>query len=120
MAIIPEKYRNDLILIIVNIIAVLLLLIAMKRNPYSYYIFLRWALMVFFIANIIWSNKGKFWLFIWIIGLITYNPIFPIHSTREVWTIINIITIVVIVFSIYPTIKKFTSEKIEENQLNKP
>lgn len=100
-----EKYRTDIFIITANVIAILLLLLALRRNPYSYYIFLRWALMVFFIAHIVWNNKSKFWLFVWIVGLITYNPLVPFHSTREFWTVINIITVAIIVLSMYNTLK---------------
>jgi len=109
--ILSKKNQSEIFNICKDVFAILLLLIALRKNPYSYYIFLRWVLMIYFIGHIIWNSKRKYLLYIWIIGLITYNPMFPIHSTREIWTIINIITIAIILFLMFPFLKKLIENK---------
>jgi hypothetical protein len=99
--VITKEQKSDIALFATNILAILLLLIAMLKNPYDYYIFLRWALMIFFISKLIWVYKNKLWLLVWIVGLITYNPLVPIHSTRAFWTVINLVTILMIAWQSY-------------------
>lgn len=75
---------------------VLILVLAALPWPYGYYIFLRiliastCALIVFYQ----WKHDDAIssWVFIFGGVGILYNPILPIHLTRDIWTILNIIT----------------------------
>ncbi|MYA44576.1 MAG: hypothetical protein F4073_11215 [Rhodobacteraceae bacterium] len=75
---------------------VLILVLAILPWPYGYYIFLRilisstCAVIVFYQ----WKHDDAIssWVFIFVGVGILYNPFLPIHLTREIWTILNIIT----------------------------
>lgn len=70
-------------------------------NPYGYYILLRFMLCgtcayLAFHASEIKSDK-----WVWILGVtaVIYNPILRIHLTREIWSVINIATIIILVIT---------------------
>jgi FtsH-binding integral membrane protein len=71
-------------------------------NPYSYYILLRWVCCAAFayLALRAIATEQQDW--VWILGLsaVIYNPVFPVHQAREIWTVINVATIVLAVVSI--------------------
>ena len=95
--------QKPIIFKVLSIIAVLLLLNALTKNPYAYYIFMRWFISGIFLANIYYAimMRNKTWLFIWVISLIIYNPIISIHLTRGIWSVINLASIVLIVASLF-------------------
>ena len=83
------------------IIASILLGIALLPLPYGYYQFLRIAVFSISIWALVESHNKNTQL---PIGLfftaIIYNPIFKISLDREIWSAINIITIVYFVYLI--------------------
>lgn len=84
-----------------KIIAILFLLGALADNPYGYYQFLRWAILVVgaYSAYSI-HNAGKdSWA--WVFGAITilFNPIIPFVFQRNTWQIIDVL--VAAVFSVF-------------------
>lgn len=64
-------------------------------NPYGYYILLRWiCCAVFaFLALQSFAQEKQGW--VWVLGItaVIYNPLIRIHLTRELWSVINLITI---------------------------
>lgn len=72
-------------------------------NPYGYYILLRWVSCGIFayIASRALEHKKQGW--VWVLGMtaLVYNPIFRVHLNRELWSIINIVTIGIAVASIW-------------------
>jgi len=84
-----------------------LLLIATLPLPYGYYIFLRWATCGMAVVTAViaykWEVKWVMWVFIPI--AILFNPLVPIHLTKEIWQPIDIIC--AIIFGI----SAFTLEK---------
>lgn len=64
-------------------------------NPYGYYILLRWICCAVFVYLAIhaWNLGRNGW--VWILGVTAaiYNPILRVHSTREMWSIANLVTI---------------------------
>ena len=100
-----KKYKH--LFIIPQIFIIILLLNAFAYNPYSYYIFLRWAIflvMLFNLYNYIKRMDKSFFVFVAI--LIIYNPIRPVHLTREIWSVINLATIISILITIYWYLKE--------------
>lgn len=84
-------------------IAIVMLLWALfPANPYGYYILLRWIICAMFayLAVKAAENKQRDW--VWILALVAaiYNPIVRVHLTREIWSIMNIITIIIALLSI--------------------
>jgi hypothetical protein len=72
-------------------------------NPYGYYILLRWVCCAVFayIACQASASKEREWA--WVLGVtaMIYNPIVPVHLTREIWSVINVVTISIAVASIF-------------------
>ena len=88
-----------------QVIASIMLLWALNPdNPYGYYILLRWVccgIFAFLAIRAIENKEKQGW--VWILGImaVVYNPIIRIHLTREIWSIINVITIGITVASIF-------------------
>ena len=86
-----------------QLIAVIMLVIALNpENPYGYYVILRIVCCVVFgyLAVIAHQQEKKEWT--WILGITAfiYNPIFRVSLNREIWTIVNVITILIAMVSI--------------------
>lgn len=72
-------------------------------NPYGYYILLRWVCCAAFayLALKAFSLQKIGW--VWVLGVmaVVYNPLIRIHLTREIWSVINLITIGIACGSIF-------------------
>lgn len=69
--------------------------LALAPLPYGYYMLLR--LVVCGAATAIAWNRfslgsGSIWGVIFIGTALMFNPIFPVHFSREVWAIFNVVT----------------------------
>ena len=91
-------YRN-----IATVISVFLLLLAILRLPYGYYIFLRWAVSAtaLFSAWAAYECKRKIWVFVMGGTAILFNPIVPVHLLKETWMAIDFIAAIVFLASIF-------------------
>ncbi|HEV3259760.1 MAG TPA: DUF6804 family protein, partial [Gemmataceae bacterium] len=87
-----------------QLIVCLMLLWALKPdNRYGYYVLLRWACCAAFayLAFQALAQGRQAWG--WVLGVtaVAYNPIIPIHLTRNIWSTINVMTIGLAVASIF-------------------
>jgi hypothetical protein len=87
-----------------QLISILMLLWALNPdNPYGYYILLRWVTCGVFayLAFQAFNQERQGW--VWILGITAavYNPIIRVHLTREIWSVLNVITIGIAVASIF-------------------
>ena len=77
-------------------------------NPYGYYILLRIVCCAIcaYLALAAASTEKTNWT--WTLGVfaVIYNPIIRIHLTREIWSVVNVITIVILAVSIAQLEKK--------------
>lgn len=85
------------------IVSLMLLWALYPGNPYGYYTLLRWVCcgsFAFLAFKSIAINKQG-WA--WILGVtaILYNPFSRIYLTRDIWSILNIITIGIAIWSIF-------------------
>ena len=101
------------------IVSIMLVWALNPENPYAYYVLLRWILCPVFayLAIKSFSYHKEDW--VWLLGVTAaiYNPIIPLHLTREIWSVINIITIGIAVGSIFSMRKwerRLQSERAEE------
>ena len=81
-----------------QVIASLMLLWALyPDNPYAYYTLLRVVCCGVFAYLAVQAHKQQNSDWVWILGSIAvlYNPIATIHLTREIWSIVNVVTIIV-------------------------
>jgi len=73
------------------------------ENPYGYYILLRWVCCAAFayLALQALAREKQGW--VWVLGVtaVVYNPLLRIHLTRDIWSIVNIITIGVAWVSVF-------------------
>jgi Family of unknown function (DUF6804) len=87
-----------------QLIASLMLLWALiPVNPYGYYILLRLVCCGIFayLAYQAFIQEQQGWT--WVLGItaVLYNPVIRIHLNREIWSVINVITIGIAVASIF-------------------
>ena len=87
-----------------QVIACLMLLWALNPdNPYGYYTILRWVSCGIFayLAFQVFESAKQGWT--WVLGItaLVYNPIFRVHLNRELWSYINVFTIVIALVSIF-------------------
>ncbi len=71
---------------------IVFLFLAVLPLPYGYYMLLRVIILVGSILLLTNKNEIKNRVTI-IIMMVIYNPIFPIHLNKTIWTIINVATI---------------------------
>jgi hypothetical protein len=76
------------------VVAFIILLVAVAPLPYEYYQFLRWVICgaSIYIAYkaVEWSRQWAVWLFVPV--AILFNPLLPIHLTKEIWQYIDLAT----------------------------
>ncbi len=85
------------------IVIITLLLLSFFKLPYGYYSFMRIIVTIIFIYYAYYAHyhlNKKIWFWFFSISTITFNPIIPIHLSRETWTIINLIIIIYCLFFI--------------------
>lgn len=72
--------------------------IALAPMPYGYYMLLR-LVVCGASAAIAWSrfsvSPGSMWGVIFTGAALVFNPIFPVHFSREIWAVFNLATAVV-------------------------
>ena len=75
------------------------LAIALTEMPYGYYVLLRLLVcgLCLFLALNEARNGRPIW--VWILGgvAVLYNPILRIHLNRELWSVVNVATILLLV-----------------------
>jgi len=86
-----------------QVIAGVMLLWALNpENPYGYYILLRWVCCAAFayLALKAFAQGKEGW--VWVLGVtaVVYNPIIRIHLTREIWSVVNVVTIIIAAISV--------------------
>lgn len=86
-----------------KILAIIFLLWALTDNPYSYYQFLRWAILVVgaYSAYLAYDIGKKLWT--WIFGIIAvlFNPIIPFYLSRNTWQPIDFIVAIIFFVSLF-------------------
>ena len=94
-----------------QLIATAMLIWALNpNNEYHYYVFLRWVCCGIFAYLAIEAKKRGRDTWVWLLGAsaVAYNPVFRVHLTRNYWAVINVITAIIAVVSIF-TLKKKSS-----------
>ena len=91
------------------IIAVAMAFAFIPSMPYGYYPVMRWVVsgMCVYLLTVSYKQTRESWVWIWGILAGIYNPIGPIHSTREIWTVLNIAMLIAVALH-YRTTRKDT------------
>lgn len=77
------------------IIVVALVVALIPTTPYGYYPLMRWVVC----GACVWTALDAYrknqegWVWCWAVLAGVYNPIVSVHSTREIWSAVNIATI---------------------------
>ena len=79
--------------------AILLCVAPFIRTPYGFFVFLRLMTCGAFIYAIYCSGRNPL-KFASGAFVVLYNPLIPIHLTRNIWTVLNIITVIAL-FCVY-------------------
>ena len=98
-----------------RLVAILMLLWALNPgNPYGYYILLRWVCCGIFAYLAFRGAEQGLQGWVWVFGITAavYNPILPVHLTRELWLVVNIVTIGITVASV-AAFKRSEGEKAD-------
>ena len=66
--------------------------------PYRFYIVLRTLMLILSVALIYFAQHehDKEWRPILVVACLVYNPFFPLHLNRLIWTLVNVVTIFVL------------------------
>jgi hypothetical protein len=85
------------------IVSIMLLWALNPGNPYGYYILLRWVCCGVFAFLTLQALAHEIYGWTWVLGItaLVYNPFFRVHLTREIWSVVNVVTIVIAVVSIF-------------------
>jgi ABC-type Mn2+/Zn2+ transport system permease subunit len=86
-----------------NLLAILLLLFALTDNPYGYYQFLRWAIVIIggISAYSFYKSEKPVWTIIFGIIVLLFNPIFPFYLSKNAWQVIDMVVAVIFFISLF-------------------
>lgn len=82
--------------VILGVVVLALGVALIPTMPYGYYPLMRWVVC----SSFVWlsytahSERREGWTWVWAVFAGIYNPIFPVHSSREIWSIVNVVTII--------------------------
>jgi len=83
--------------------AAVLLVAGLADWPYGYYVFLRWTVTVVaaFVGFVAYTWKGLH--AVWPFGVIAilFNPLVPVHLSREIWAAIDLVVAAAFLVSIF-------------------
>ena len=72
-----------------------MLVLALLPLPYAYYMLLRVAIfgVCAYLAVAAFSNEKAELGWMLAVSALVYNPVFPVHMTKDGWTVVNLLTI---------------------------
>ena len=81
---------------------VMLLWALVPTNPYGYYVLLRIVLCAICAYLAVKACQlGRIpWAWILVVTGVIYNPFFRVHLTREIWSVVNVLTVVMLCASV--------------------
>lgn len=99
---------------IVWLVAAAMLLWALARHPYGYYVLLRWIVCGVSAYTAFRATEVRKSAWAWIFGIIAFlfNPIIPVHLSRETWAPIDAAVAAILVVSIF-VIRRRNDNRIE-------
>ena len=88
-----EPRDRALLPAVVWFVPAIMLLVALAAMPYGYYVLLRWITCGAFLLLVIQEHRlhggASVWLVFFALLAVLFNPLFPVHLTREVWAPID-------------------------------
>jgi hypothetical protein len=88
------------------------------ENPYEYYILLRWVCCGIFVYLAFRGFEQGHQGWVWVLGItaVVYNPILRVHLTREIWSVVNVVTIGIASASVFALNRTRKSENPDAEQ----
>ena len=79
---------------LIHFIPAFMLVLAIARWPYGYYMLLRVVVFAagLLLAALIYQRAKSFtiWIGLFLAVVVIFNPIIPIHLTRGIWSVLNL------------------------------
>src|SRR3546814_10787352 len=77
------------------VVAIAVAIALVPTLPYGYYSVMRWVVCALcaWLALSSYRAGREEWAWAWGVIAGIYNPIFPVHANREIWSIVNVLTI---------------------------
>lgn len=97
------NFKNTIRKHILQLAVIIMLLLALNpENPYGYYIIMRVIVCAEYSYLCVLAIRAKETNWAWILGVLafTYNPILPLHLNRGLWSVINILSILLTIIHI--------------------
>ena len=84
-------------------VAAVMLVAALAKWPYGYYQLLRLVTCgaAAYGAYVSHSMGKSAWLWAFVLVAVLFNPVFPVHLSREVWQPLDVATAVVLVVAVF-------------------
>lgn len=83
-------------------------------NPYGYYIFLRFSIFLialYLIASQAIKLEIEYFMYVLVGAAIIYNPFITFHLGRDIWSVVNICTIFLFIYSMWLWRKQTENDK---------
>lgn len=90
--------------IIPQIVIIMMLLWALNPgNPYAYYVIMRVIACAGYTYLCVASIRSKQTDWAWVLGVLAfvYNPFMPLHLNRGIWSVINVVSILITAYLIW-------------------
>ena len=102
------------------IVCLMLLWALVPSNPYEYYIVLRLVCCAAFAYLAVQAFHREKQAWVWVLGItaVVYNPIFRVHLTRGIWSVINVATIGIAVWSVFALRTKGGGKQVTKDESN--
>lgn len=100
---------------ITRIASSVLLFWALASHPYSYYILLRWVVCGTAGYGAIFAGTLQKIGWAWTFGIIAllFNPIIPVHLSRETWAPVDIVAGVLFLISLFTITRRKKDDRTE-------
>jgi FtsH-binding integral membrane protein len=88
--------------------AIMLLWALVSANPYGYYVLMRIVLCAIFVFLAVKAHELNRVGWVWVLAITAalYNPIIRVHLNREIWSAVNVATIVLLTVTVVVLRKK--------------
>jgi len=88
--------------VVVRLAVAGLLVWALARHPYSYYVLLRWVTCAVAVYSVIVAWPAERWGWVVAFGTVAllFNPLVPVHLDRSTWATIDVVVAALMIGSI--------------------